>query len=81
MTTIRHGGPCGLQIEMRPAERDAKLGVFLCRSASKCLPHVQRGGVRHDSDKKCGEAAFLYLSHSAVVIPAGSSGHANDAGK
>ena len=44
MTTIRHGGPCGLRIEMRPAERDGKLGVFLCRSASKCLPHAQRGG-------------------------------------
>ena len=26
-----------------------------------------RGGVRHDSDNKCGKAAFLYLSHSAVV--------------
>ena len=26
------------------------------------------GGVRHDSDKKCGKATFLYLSHSAVVI-------------
>ena len=31
------------------------------------LPQAQRG-VRHDSDKKCGKAAFLYLSHSAVVI-------------
>ena len=26
------------------------------------------GGVRHDEDKKCDKAAFLYLSHSAVVI-------------
>ena len=26
------------------------------------------GGVRHDSAKRCGKAAFLYLSHSAVVI-------------
>ena len=31
------------------------------------------GGVRHDSDKKCGKAAFLYLSHSAVVIPCESA--------
>ena len=31
------------------------------------------GGVRHDSDKRCGKAAFLYLSHSAVVIPCESS--------
>ena len=31
------------------------------------------GGVRHDSDKKCGKAAFLYLSHSAVVIPCKSA--------
>ena len=27
------------------------------------------GGVGHDSDKKYGKAAFLYLSHSVVVIP------------
>ena len=44
MTTIRHGGPCGLRSEMRSAERAGKSVVFLCRSASKCLPHAQRGG-------------------------------------
>ena len=27
-TTIRHGGPCGLQIEMRSAEREVKSVVF-----------------------------------------------------
>ena len=27
------------------------------------------GGVWQDSSSKCGEAAFLYLPHSAVVIP------------
>ena len=25
------------------------------------------GGVRHDSDKQCGEAAFLYMPHSVMV--------------
>ena len=28
MTTIRHGGPCGLQIEMKSAERDGKSVLF-----------------------------------------------------
>ena len=28
LTTIRHGGPCGLQIEMRSAEREGKSVVF-----------------------------------------------------
>ena len=78
MTTIRHGGPCGLRIEMRPGERDAKLAVFLCHGASKCLPHAQRGGVAW-LKRSCGEAAFLYMPHSVVVIPTESSGHANDA--
>ena len=31
------------------------------------------GGVRHDSDNKCGKAASLYISHSAVVIPSESA--------
>ena len=31
------------------------------------------GGVRQDSDKKYCKAAFLYLSHSAVVIPSESA--------
>ena len=29
---------------MSSAERDGKSGVFLCRSAAKCLPQGQRGG-------------------------------------
>ena len=44
--TIRHGGPCGLRIEMRSAERDGKSVVFSCRNARFSLPHAQRGGVR-----------------------------------
>ena len=32
------------------------------------LPHAQRGGVWQYSGSRCGEADFLYLSHSAVVI-------------
>ena len=28
---------------------------------------ASEGGVRHDSDEKCGKAAFLYLPQSAVV--------------
>ena len=37
------------------------------------------GGVWHGSNEKCGEAAFLYLPQSAVVIPGESSRHADDA--
>ena len=39
------------------------------------------GGVLHDSDKKCGEAAFLYMLHSAVVISCYSARIASEAGK
>ena len=31
------------------------------------MPRPQREGVGHDSDSRYGEAAFLYLPHSAVV--------------
>ena len=41
---------------------------------------ASEGGVRHGSNKKCGGAAFLYLSHSAVVIPCESARLASDAG-
>ena len=42
---------------------------------------ASEGGVRHDSDKKCGKAAFLYMLHSAVVISCYSARIASDAGK
>ena len=44
MTTIRHGGPCGLRIEMRAAERDRKYAGFLCHSGPAPMSHAQRGG-------------------------------------
>ena len=31
------------------------------------------GGVWQDSGSRCGEAAFLYMPHSAVVIPCKSA--------
>ena len=39
------------------------------------------GGVGHHSDKKCGKAAFLYLSHFAVLIYYESARPASDAGE
>ena len=39
------------------------------------------GGVGHHSDKKCGKAAFLYLSHFAVLIYYESTRPASDAGE
>ena len=44
MTTIRHGGPCGLRSEMRSAEREGKSLVFSCRKAASRMPQPQRGG-------------------------------------
>ena len=39
------------------------------------------GGCHIDSGKKCGKAAFLYVSHSAVVIRFESARLASDAGR
>ena len=66
MTTIRHGGPCGLRIEMRAAER-REIGHFFVLQRPR--PNVTRseGGVLHPKNEQCGEAAFLYVPHSAVV--------------
>ena len=69
MTTIRHGGPSALRIEMRSDERPSKSVGFHAAQGRMVFAARSEGGVRHDSDKKCGKAAFLYLSHSAVVIP------------
>ena len=65
---------------MRSAERAGKSAVFLCHNAPCSLSHAQRGGCDIDSAKKCGKAAFLYVSHSAVVIPCESARLASDAG-
>ena len=37
LTTIRHGGPCGLRIEMRSAERE-KIACFSCPKRRGCMP-------------------------------------------
>ena len=58
---------------MRSAEREGKSVVFHAAEGRMVFAARSEGGVRHDSDKKCGKAAFLYLSHSAVVIPCKSA--------
>ena len=67
LTTIRHGGPCGLQIEMRSAEREGKSVVF---DATNAVPgcHTLRGGGWHDFSPRSTTATFVHLPHSAVVI-------------
>ena len=45
LTTIRHGGPCGLRIEMRAAERPAKLADFHVTNAANVCHRVKGGGV------------------------------------
>ena len=44
LTTIRHGGPCGLRSEMRLAEREGKSAVLLSQKTAWFLPRAQRGG-------------------------------------
>ena len=42
--------------------------VFYAAGGRMVFAARSEGGVRHDSAKRCGNAAFLYLSHSSVVI-------------
>ena len=44
MTTIRHGGPCALQIEMRSVERGPKTVAFSCYKRRYRMLQPQRGG-------------------------------------
>ena len=53
---------------MKSAEREGKSVVFHAAECRMVFAAGLEGGGRHDLDKRCGKAAFLYLSHSAVVI-------------
>ena len=44
LTTIRHGGPCGLRSKMRSAEREGKSVVFDAPNAVDVCPRVRGGG-------------------------------------
>ena len=67
MTTFRHGGPCGLRIEMRSAERDGKAMFFMPRKATGIMAQGYGGGVWHGFSLRCTTAVFVYLTHYAVV--------------
>ena len=72
MTTIRHGGPCGLRTRMRLAESNENRGFFL--EHCPIQPGTQlEGGVFQESLKRYSTPACSYLSHSAVVIPCESA--------
>ena len=68
MTTFRHGGPCGLRIEMRSAERDGKAMFFMPRKATGMMAQGYGGGVWHGFSLRCTTAVFVYLTHSPVII-------------
>ena len=68
MTTIQHGGPSGLQIGMRLAERRINPAFFVELRAAWLMERAQRGGVFQELLKRYSTTAFPYLSHSAVVI-------------
>ena len=67
MTTIRHGGPCALRIEMRSAERQGKSVVFIATKGRRYHATRSEGGVWHGFWLWCTTAVFVYLTHSAVV--------------
>ena len=69
MTTIRHTEPCGLRSEMRLAERGSKSVVFLGTVGRMVFGTRSEGGVYQNFRLRCTTAIFVYLSHSAVVIP------------
>ena len=73
MTTIQHGGPSGLRIGMRSAERGVNPAVLSVTGGRMVFVTRSEGGVSHDSELRCYNALFRYLSHSAVVIPCESA--------
>ena len=68
MTTIQHGGPCGLRTRMRSAKRNENRGVFLEHCPIQAGTQLE-GGVFQELLKRYFTTACSYLSHSAVVIP------------
>ena len=67
LTTIRHGGPCGLRIEMRSAERRVNPVLFYATGDRWYHATASEGGVWHDFSLRSTTAAFVHLPHSAVV--------------
>ena len=43
--------------------------VFIATEGRMVFATRSEGGVWQDSSSRCGEAAFRYMPHSAVVIP------------
>ena len=68
MTTIRHGGPCGLRTRMRSAEREGKSANFVVPKDRMVFAPGLEGGVGQNFGPRYGEAAFPYVPYSAVVI-------------
>ena len=67
MTTIRHGGPCGLWTRMRSAERGSKSVSFHVTGERWYEVTGLEGGVLHGFWLRSTTATFVYLPHSAVV--------------
>ena len=67
MTTIRHGGPPGLQTRMRSAESNENRGFFLEHCPIQPGTGLE-GGVFQDFSLRSTTASFVYITHSAVVI-------------
>ena len=57
-----------MRTRMRSAERGSKSVVFIATGGRMVFATGLEGGVWQDSGSRCGEAAFRYMPHSAVVI-------------
>ena len=66
LTTIRHGGPCGLRIEMRSAERRVNPVLFYATGDRWYHATASEGGVWHDFSLRSTTAAFVHLPHLSL---------------
>ena len=69
MTTSRHGGPSGLQIGMRLAEKAVNPVVFGVPQDRMVFAPRSEGGVGQNFGARWDKATFRYLSNSAVFSP------------
>ena len=67
MTTIPHGEPSALRIEMRSDERGPKFVGSHVTEGRWYDVTPSEGGVLHDFWLRFTTATFVYLPHSAVV--------------
>ena len=61
--------PPALRTRMRSAEEAVNPVLFHATEGRMVFATGLQGGVWQDPGSRCGNATFLYLPHSSVVIP------------